>query len=139
MRAGTPTRMGLDKVPAQRRIAIAVVPLLWLWAATACVAQAPARQSGRPEPLPPDPEAITIYGRYQPSLESLAPAGVEIGDLNMVEGRLVIQVHADGDAARAALVRALERSPWYREAHWEKLAPGSLRAGEAVLSVKPVR
>ena len=135
MKRGAP-RLDRGKQPSSRWIASVALP--WLLMAAACAAQAPARPPDPSEPIPPDPEAITVYGRYQPSLESLAPAGIEIGDLNLVEGRLVIQVHAEGDAARAALVRALERSPWYREAHWETLAPGSLREGEGVLSVKPV-
>ena len=131
---------GAPRTEASKRLTpgwIASAALFWLLAATACAAPAPARQSGRVEPVPPDPGAITIYGRYQPSLESLAPAGVEIGDLNVVDGRLVIQVRAEGDTAREALVRALERSAWYRDARWESLAPGSLRNDEAVLSVQP--
>lgn len=105
--------------------------------AAGCAAS-PARKPAREEPVPPDPAAITVFGRYQPSLESLAPPGVEIGDLNLVEGRLVLQVRADGDAARKALVRALERSPWYRDARWET-PPGDARTDESVLSVRPLR
>lgn len=115
-------------------VATAVLALLL---ATHCAATPARKDAQRPEPLPPDPDAITVYGRYQPSLESLAPPGIELGDLNMIDGRLVIQVHADSEASRKALVRALERSGWYRGARWETVEAGGLREGEHILSVQP--
>ena len=119
-----------------RKLPVVATVLALLFAAH-CAA-APARKDAqRPEPLPPDPDAITVFGRYQPSLESLAPPGIGLGDLNVVDGRLVIQVHADGEASREAFVRALERSGWYRDARWETVAAGGLREGEFVLSVQP--
>ncbi len=120
-----------------RRPAPALAALALLLAMHCAAAPVPHRAAQQAEPLPPDPEAITVYGRYQPSLESLAPPGIEFGDLDMVAGRLVIQVHADGDVARRALVRALERSGWYRDARWEPVEGGGLREGEHVLSVRP--
>lgn len=119
-----------------RRLPVVAMVLALLFAVH-CIA-APARKDARrPEHLPPDPDAITVFGRYQPSLESLAPPGIELGDLNVVDGRLVIQVHADAEASREAFVRALERSGWYRDARWETVAASGLREGEFVLSVQP--
>lgn len=105
---------------------------------TGCSAS-PVRQASEPaEPVPPDPEAITVFGRYQPSLESLAPQGVVVGDLAVVEGRLMIQLQVESKKAGDAFARALERSAWYRDARWED-APGDAREGEHVLSVRPSR
>ena len=112
--------------------------LACLLLAASCAAS-PARKQAREAPVPPDPDAITVFGRYQPSLDSLAPPGVEIGDLNLLDGRLVMQVRADGEPSRKALVRALERSGWYRDARWERDVPGGLREGEGILSVRPTR
>lgn len=119
---------------AARMRAAGVCGLLALALLAAPASARPTRQP--PEPLPPDREAITVYGRYQPSLESLAPPGVEIGDLNIVDGRLLIQMHAESEPARRAFVRALERSGWYRGARWETV-DGGVREGEYVLSVQP--
>jgi len=104
---------------------------------THCAATPPA-PSQADASVSPDPEAITVFGRYQPSLESLSPPGVEIGDLAMRDGRLVVHVQAEGDAAAKAFERALRRSGWYRDARREAVEPGALRAGEFVLSVQPV-
>ena len=106
-----------------------------LWLPAACALAAAPRQAATP--VPPDPEAITVFGRYQPSLDSLAPSGVEIGDLAMRDGRLVVHVHAESDAAASAFERALRRSAWYRDARREAVEPGALREGEFVLSVRP--
>jgi hypothetical protein len=104
---------------------------------THCAATPPA-PSQADAPVPPDPQAITVFGRYQPSLESLSPPGVEIGDLAMRDGRLIVHVQAETDAAAKAFERTLSRSGWYRDARREAVEPGVLREGEFVLSVQPV-
>ena len=117
------------------RIAMVMVLLLL---AGSCAAGSDDRGQ-RPEPEPPDPTAITVFGRYYSSLESLAPSGVQIGDLALREGRLVIHVQASGDGAQRAFIRALERSGWYRDVRREALQPEGLRDGQQVLSVRPTR
>lgn len=103
-----------------------------------CTASPARKALESTEPVPPDPEAITVFGRYQPSLESLAPQGVLLGDLAVVEGRLVIQLQAESDSAGDVFARSLRRSGWYREARWEAV-PADAREGERVLSVRPSR
>ena len=119
------------------RIAARCSLVMGLLLSTHCAASPPAPSQAE-APVPPDSEAITVFGRYQPSLESLSPPGVEIGDLARRDGRLVVHVQAEGDAAAKAFERALRRSGWYRDARREAVEPGALRAGEFVLSVEPV-
>jgi hypothetical protein len=102
-----------------------------------CSAAPAQRAPQASDPLPPDPEAITVFGRYQPSLESLAPPGVEIGDLAVRDGRLVIHVQADTGRAATAFERALRTSGWYHDPRREPVEPGALRDGAFVLSVQP--
>lgn len=112
-----------------------VVALLLVSTHCAATPQMPSQDDA---PVPPDPEAITVFGRYQPSLDSLSPPGIEIGDLAMRDGRLIVHVRAEGDAAAKAFERALRRSGWYRDARREAVEPGALREGEFVLSVQPL-
>lgn len=124
----------------RRRLPSLVAARCWLVVAlvlsTHCAA-APGAPPQANAPVPPDPEAITVFGRYQPSLESLSPPGVEVGDLAMRDGRLVMHVQAEGVAAAKAFERALRRSGWYRDLRREAVDPGALREGEFVLSVQP--
>lgn len=122
---------------ARLRLIAGVALCAGLAVAGGCMA-APAQHAPHANaPLPPDPEAITVFGRYQPSLESLAPPGVEIGDLAMRDGRLVIHVQAETGRAATAFERALRTSGWYRDPRREPVEPGALRDGAIVLSVQP--
>ena len=119
------------------RIAVAALLCAGLIIAGGCAAAPVERSRQVDAPIPPDPEAITVFGRYQPSLESLAPAGVEIGDLATRDGRLVIHMQSETPRAAEAFQRALLRSGWYRDARREAVEDGTLREGEFVMSVQP--
>jgi hypothetical protein len=123
------------RLPSRLTARCSFVAVLLLSTHCAATPPAPSQADG---PVPPDPEAITVFGRYQPSLESLSPPGVEIGDLAMRDGRLIVHVQAESDAVATAFERALRRSGWYRDARREAVEPGALRAGEFVLSVQPM-
>lgn len=122
---------------ARIRLAAATALCAGVLAAGGCAAAPATRGVQANEPVPPDPQAITVFGRYQPSLESLAPVGVEIGDLATRDGRLLIHVQAETPRAAKAFEEALQRSGWYRDARREDVQPGCLREGEFVLSVQP--
>lgn len=102
-------------------------------------AQSKSIQAQAVQPIPPDAEAITVYGRYTSSLESLAPPGVDIGDLEMADGKLIVAGYTESRAALKRFMRALERSPWYAKPALSTAADINAQRGDFVLWVEVIQ